>query len=107
VTFTFNTAAISALSLSLAGGVITAQKGRAIVITVAIDQVGRVSFFVDGKRIPRCFKLSSSASTKTCSWKPTVQKSVTLSAQLTPTNSAYSNASGSLKVQVTRRTGTR
>jgi len=107
MTFTFNTAAISALSLSLAGGVITAQKGRAIVITVAIDQAGKVSFFVDGKRIPRCFKLSASASTKTCSWKPTVQRAVTLSAELTPTNSAYSNASGSMKVQVTRRTSTR
>ena len=98
---------VSTLSLSLAGDVITAQKGRVIVITAAIDQVGKVSFFVDGKRIPKCFKLSASDLTKTCSWKPTVQRAITLSARLVPTNSAYNSASGSLKVQVTRRTGTR
>jgi len=107
ITFTFNTAAISALSISLAGGVTTASKGQAIVISVVIDQAGKVSFFVDGKRIAKCFKLSASVSTKTCSWKPTVQRVVTLSAQLVPTNSAYSNAAGSMKVQVTKRTSTR
>jgi len=98
---------VSTISLSLAGGVTTASKGQAIVITVAIDQAGKVSFFVDGKRITKCFKLSASGSTQTCSWKPTVQRAVTLSAELTPTNSAYSNASGSMKVQITKRTSTR
>ncbi len=106
MTFTFS-AVISTLSLSLAGGVTTASKGQAIVITATIDQAGKVSFFVDGKRIPKCFKLSASTPTKTCSWKPTVQRPVTLSAQLTPTNSAYSAASGSMKVQITKRTSTR
>ncbi len=98
---------VTSLALSLAGGVTQAQKGRAIVITATVDQAGRISFFVDGKRIPRCFNKAVSTSSKTCTWKPSIQKQVTISSRLVPTNSAYSTATESMKVWVVRRTGTR
>jgi hypothetical protein len=98
---------VTSLALSLAGGVTQAEKGKAIVITATVDQAGRISFFVDGKRITGCFNKAVSTSSKTCTWKPSVQKQVTISSRLVPTNSAYSTASESMKVWVVRRTGTR
>ena len=98
---------VTTVSLALAGGVTQTPKGQNVVITATVDQAGRISFFADGKRIPGCYNKAVSGSTKTCTWKPTIQKQVTLTSQLNPTNSAYSNATGSLKVWVVRRTGTR
>jgi hypothetical protein len=45
---------VSTVTLSLAGGVTQTPKGQAIVITATIDQAGKVSFYVDGKRIAGC-----------------------------------------------------
>ncbi len=98
---------VTTVSLALAGGVTQAPKGQSIVITATVDQAGRISFFADGKRIPGCYNKAVSGSTKTCTWRPAVQKQVTLTSRLNPTNSAYSNATTSMKVWVVRRTGTR
>jgi hypothetical protein len=98
---------VTSLSLSLAGSVTLAPKGQNIVITATVDQAGRISFFVDGKRIAGCFNKVVATSSKTCTWKPSVQKQVTISSRLVPTNSAYSTATESMKVWVVRRTGTR
>jgi len=98
---------VTSLSLSLAGGVTQVPKGQNIVITATVDQVGRISFFVDGKRIAGCFNRVVATSSRTCTWKPSVQKQVTISSRLVPTNSAYSTADESMKVWVVRRTGTR
>jgi len=98
---------VTSLSLSLAGGVTQVPKGQNIVITATVDQAGRISFFVDGKRIADCFNKIVATSSRTCTWKPAVQKQVTISARLVPTNSAYSTANESMKVWVVRRTGTR
>jgi len=98
---------VTSLALSLAGGVTQVPKGQNIVITATVDQAGRISFFVDGKRIAGCFNRVVATSSKTCTWKPSVQKQVTISSRLVPTNSAYSTATESMKVWVVRRTGTR
>jgi hypothetical protein len=98
---------VTSLSLSLAGGVTQVPKGQNIVITATVDQAGRISFFVDGKRIAGCFNKVVATSSRTCTWKPSVQKQVTISSRLVPTNSAYSTADESMKVWVVRRTGTR
>jgi hypothetical protein len=98
---------VTSLALSLAGGVTQVPKGQNIVITATVDQAGRISFFVDGKRIAGCFNKAVSTSSKTCTWKPAIQKQVTISSRLVPTNSAYSTANESMKVWVVRRTGTR
>ncbi len=98
---------VTSLALSLAGGVTQVPKGQNIVITATVDQAGRISFFVDGKRIAGCFNKAVSTSSKTCTWKPAIQKQVTISSRLVPSNSAYSTANESMKVWVVRRTGTR
>lgn len=98
---------VSTVSLSLAGGVTSVPKGQAIVITAAIDQAGKVTFYVDGKKIPKCINMSASVGNKTCSWKPAVQKPVVIKATLNPTNNVYQNSSSTLNVWVIKRTGTR
>jgi hypothetical protein len=98
---------VTTVSLALAGGVTQTPKGQNVVITATVDQAGRISFFADGKRIPGCYNKAVSGSTKTCTWKPAIQKQVTLTSRLVPTNNAYSTATESMKVWVVRRTGTR
>ncbi len=98
---------VSTISLSLSGGVTQASKGQTINIIAAIDQAGKVSFFVDGKRIPGCFNRTYSAGNATCAWKPSVQKQVSIRATLNPTNSVYNNSSSTLNVWVKRRAGLR
>jgi hypothetical protein len=97
----------SSVTLQLTGGVTQAPKGQAINIIATVDQAGKISFYVDGKKIPGCFNKSASVGNVTCSWKPAVQKSVSIKATLNPTNSVYNNSQSTLKVLVTRRTGLR
>ena len=98
---------VSTVTLSLTGGVTQVPKGQAINIIAAIDQAGRVTFLVDGKRIAGCINRLASIGNISCSWKPAVQKPVVITANLNPTNSVFNNSSSRLAVQVTRRTGTR
>ncbi len=95
------------VSLALAGNVTQVSKGQLIVITASIDQVGRVTFFSDGIRIPNCINLVASGASVNCNWRPAIQKRVNLTARLTPTNSIYNSSTGSLSVWVVRRSGTR
>jgi hypothetical protein len=98
---------VSTVTLSLAGGVVEVPKGQSIIIIAAIDQAGKVSFYVDGKRLPGCFNRTFSAGNAICAWKPAAQKTVTIRASLNPTNSVYNNSESTLKVLVKRRTGLR
>jgi hypothetical protein len=99
---------VSTISLSLAGGVTQVAKGQSINIIAAIDQVGRITFLIDGKRIPGCFNLRVAAiGNRNCSWKPAVQKAVNISARLVPTNNVFNPSTANMNVQVVRRTGTR
>jgi hypothetical protein len=98
---------VSSITLSLTGGVTQAPKGQTINIIAAIDQAGKVTFSIDGKRLPGCISKSGTVGNVTCSWKPAVQKMVTISATLTPTNSVYNASTAKLPVWVIRRSGTR
>ena len=98
---------VSTISISLAGGATQVPKGKAILITATINQAGKITFLADGKRIPNCFNLSASVGNKTCSWTPSIQKQVNLTASLKPTNSVYKNSTSTLTVWVVRRSGLR
>jgi hypothetical protein len=98
---------VSTVTLSLAGGVTSVPKGQSINIVASIDQAGRVTFLIDGKRVPGCINRLASIGNISCSWRPAVQKPVMITANLNPTNSVYNNSSSRLAVQVTRRTGNR
>lgn len=98
---------VSTVTLSLAGGVVEVPKGQSINIIAAIDQAGKVSFYVDGKRLAGCFNKTFSAGNAVCAWKPAAQKQVSIRATLDPTNSIYKSSSSTLSVFVKRRAGLR
>jgi Glycine rich protein len=97
----------SSVTLSLTGGVTQAVKGNTINIIAAVDQAGKLTILIDGKRLVGCFNISVSVGNKSCVWKPAVQKQVNISATLTPTNSVYNSSNAKLSAQVVRRSGTR
>ena len=98
---------ITTLTLSLPGGVTSAQKSKAITITANFDQAGKLSIWVNGLRIPGCYNMSVTGTSRTCTWKPTIQTQVKLTAKLAPSNNAYSAATAMLPVNVVRRTSSR
>lgn len=98
---------VSTVTLSLTGGTTTPPKGQSINIIAAVDQAGRITFMIDGKRIPGCNNKVANVGNVTCSWKPAIQKVTTITARLVPTNNVYNAANASLRVQVVRRTGLR
>ncbi len=98
---------VSTVTLSLAGGTTTPPKGQTINIIAAVDQAGRITFLIDGKRIPGCNNKVAIVGNVTCSWKPAIQKESTITARLVPTNSVYNPSTSSLNVRVVRRSGTR
>lgn len=69
---------------------------------------GRVTFYVNRKRIPGCTNKVTSALAVSCTWSPSQRGAVIVTASLTPTNSGFANASASSKtVLVGKRTNTR
>jgi len=95
------------VSLSTAGNSRVAVKGQTLTLTATSDSVGRVTFFADGKRIPRCISLSIPVGTRSCTWKAAAQKLSKLSAMVVPTGGGATGYSSEVIVSVGRRTGTR
>ena len=89
------------LTLSIAGSVTQAPKGQAILLTAVSDQVGKITYFADGKKIPGCINLTAAIGSNTCSWKPSVQRTIKLSATLAQNNSFA--ALGTLNVTIVKR----
>lgn len=82
------------------------------VLSVATSGVaGKVTFTVDGKQIPGCRNVPSSASNSyiaQCSWKPSVHKAVSLTASFIPSDSNYlSSLERISRIQVIARTNKR
>jgi hypothetical protein len=94
------------ISLSTAGSVTQTIKGQNLTLTAVAGQSGVVTFFADGKRIAGCISKVASPGNVTCVWKATVQKTVTLSANLV-TNGSLAATTTSLRVSVNRRSTNR
>ena len=88
------------------------NKGISATITVTLNTDGKVRFFVGGKRISNCLARSTTGSypsfTATCSWKPPVMGSQSLTARVTPSDGSFSaTTSPSTSVLVTKRASSR
>lgn len=91
------------VTLSIAGGVSTVSKGAPINITATVGSPGKITFYANGKKIPGCINRSVSISIA-CSWKPPVQGSMTVTAILLPTDTAFlRTTSSNFALAVTRR----
>ena len=88
------------------------KKGASSSISVSMDSPGYVRFFIDGKRIPGCLKISTSGTspnyTATCNWKPAVRGARTFTASFTPSDSSTLAANAASKIySISGRTNNR
>jgi uncharacterized repeat protein (TIGR02059 family) len=98
----------SSLSIALNPASSTATYRAVTTIRATVSTPGRVDFFHEGKIIPNCRNLATSANIANCSWKPSKHAYVNLTARLKPSGAGYLNASADpLRLFVIRRSGTR
>jgi hypothetical protein len=82
--------------------------GQAKELRATASIAGRVSFRVNNKVIPGCTKKAVLAGgTATCSYRPAIKGSITITAIFDPTDSAYSGVTTSSNHVVAGRTGRR
>jgi hypothetical protein len=98
----------SSISISSAA-ISTYRQSSTITATLGVAGTnGKVTFLANGKRIPGCINKPSSALSVSCNWKPSQIGSVTLTANLKPTDSSYaSSTSTPINVRVNARSGNR
>jgi hypothetical protein len=100
-------AIFSDVSLTFSGGTVGAFRSAGT-ITATANLAGKVTFYERGKVIPGCKNRPTNGSLiATCTWRPSTRGNVAITATNRPTNSYISNASTSLSVFVTTRSGAR
>ena len=98
--------ALPVIATSIAGNVKTVTKGQSVQLTTNVDQAGKVTFFVDGKRIPGCIGISTSGGNVVCNWKPKIQSNSKITASIYQ-NGTLKSTSTAIILNATRRTGLR
>ena len=98
-------------AFGLTGGSVTAAYRTQTTISATVSVASRVTFFVDGKRIPGCVsKLttgSSPTATVNCSYRPSTRGQRTLSATAKSVTGGISASSSNVKISIEKRTGPR
>lgn len=93
---------------NITGGSSSLKKGVSSTVSVTASVAGKVTFLANGKRIPKCIKVSTVSLVASCSFSPSVQGAISIVAILIPTSSSYaSSTSAALTTGVGRRTSTR
>lgn len=97
------------IELTLSGGTKQVIYRTNATIQANVNSNGPVTFFANGKKIPRCIKVVSSAGVATCTWKASSHAQISLTARVIPSDSAnYApKTSEPLLVHARKRTGTR
>ena len=104
VTITFISAATTSTFLSIAGNITSSQFNKDITITATIDNPGKVTFKENGRKIPNCVSRAATTSVS-CSWRPKIRGTVSITASLVPTNSSLSGSTSSaINVFISSRT---
>ena len=84
------------ISVSLPGGSSSATYNASVTITATTSQEGSVLFSAGGSTISGCSSVATSSGSATCSWTPASVGIISLTATITPTDSAnYENATSS------------
>jgi hypothetical protein len=99
-------------SLSLSGSRTIATLGTVIVISAVVDNASKITFLANQKRIAGCVSKATTGSvstfTATCSWKPSIRGTVTLSAAAAALEVGFSGGlSQALNISVIGRTSLR
>ena len=95
------------VTISFSGG--TSATYRTVgTITATGTLAGAVTFYERGKAIPGCVRVPMNGSNvATCTWKPSIHGSTTITATAKPSNTYVPNGSTSLNIGVIARSGKR
>ena len=89
----------------------TPRKGATVTLAANTNVPAKITFLLNGKRIPKCISISTTGSgpySATCSWKPTGQGSYRLTFYVNPTNGSSTPITSEVtNVTVARRTSLR
>lgn len=106
----YSTTPIAFNSLGVQGGASTAVFRRNVTLEGNIASPGTITFYADGKRIPRCANMDASGSGSnflaTCTWQPSRRGAVRISALAKPTAALFANRT-STQITVVNRTSRR
>jgi hypothetical protein len=98
-------------AFGLAGGSVTAAYRTQSTISATVSVESRITFFVDGKRIPGCVSKLTTGSyptaTVNCTFRPSTRGQRTLSATAKSVTGGVSASSSSVKISIGNRTGAR
>jgi hypothetical protein len=86
------------------------KKLLANTITATVSLAGKVSFFANGRPIPRCANIATTAVspfTAQCVWKPLTHGQVSVTTTFVPDDISYNSASGGTTGVATKRTTSR
>jgi hypothetical protein len=97
----------TSLGLTFSGQ--TSTFNSAITITAAISgsSTGKITFYANGKRIPKCISKTVSSSTVTCAWNPVNRGVSYVTATFTPTSSSQLGSTTSASMIVLNRSNNR
>lgn len=104
---TYNAPQATTTSLQLTSGTLTATYRTPVQLRATTSADGRVVFRQNGKNIPGCIRVATSANVATCNWSPSVRGSVTLTASYIAGGGYFSSISAPLNVRVANRLSTR
>ncbi len=100
--------ATTSISIALPANSTTATYRTQTTITATVvGAEGKVTFFLNSKRIPNCIGRPTSSRVATCSWKPAIHGSANVRATFLPTSNDYYSSTTSNTFSVVRRTGQR
>lgn len=93
-------------SIALASGLNTAVYRTVSTLRSTSDVDGKVTFYLNGKRIPGCMNIQTVSNVATCNWKPSIMNSNNnITARIVAPGGSL--ASSTFKVFVTKRSGLR
>lgn len=93
-------------TVALASGLSTAVYRTASTVRSTSDVDGKVTFFLNGKRIPGCLNIQTVIKVATCTWKPSIINSNNnITARIVATGGSLTTST--LKIFVTKRSGLR
>lgn len=98
----------TSISISLPGNAMSTSYRTAVTITaIVVGTEGRVTFFLNSKRIAQCINRATSSLVATCNWLPGIHGNANVSAIFTPTSSAYLSSNTGKTFNVIARTNRR
>lgn len=100
--------ATTSITISLpANSLSTTYNSQTIITATIIGTDGKVTFYLNTKRIPNCIGRPTSSLVATCSWKPALHGAANVKAIFTPTSNAYFSSSTTKTFSISRRSGLR